>query len=233
MRNLASPSMRFFSRRCFAGSATRAAAPWCSTAATARCWRWAPTRCTIRRCSIPACRRRSGRSGRATSARRCSTERSRAVCAWLDLQDGGGDGGTGGAHHHAGRCRPLFRLHGPRQRAVPLLAQGRPRLTGSARRDQERRDVYFYETAKRVGIDRIAAMSRRFGLGTELEIDLPGARPHFMPTREWRIGQGHPWNLGDTVVSGIGQGYIQVTPPSSGSSSICVSSSSMASRRTQ
>jgi penicillin-binding protein 2 len=73
-------------------------------------------------------------------------------------------------------------------------------------------DVYFYETARRVGIDRIAAMSHRFGLGTELEIDLPGARSGFIPTREWRIGQGHPWNLGDTVVSGIGQGYIQVTP---------------------
>ena len=73
-------------------------------------------------------------------------------------------------------------------------------------------DVYFYETARRVGIDRIAAMSHRFGLGTDLEIDLPGARPGFIPTREWRIGQGHPWNLGDTVVSGIGQGYLQVTP---------------------
>ena len=73
-------------------------------------------------------------------------------------------------------------------------------------------DVYFYETARRVGIDRIAAMAHRFGLGTELEIDLPGARAGLIPTREWRIGQGHPWNLGDTVVSGIGQGYIQVTP---------------------
>jgi penicillin-binding protein 2 len=73
-------------------------------------------------------------------------------------------------------------------------------------------DVYFYETARRVGIDRIAAMAHRLGLGTELEIDLPGARPGFIPTREWRIGHGHPWNLGDTVVSGIGQGYIQVTP---------------------
>ena len=73
-------------------------------------------------------------------------------------------------------------------------------------------DVFFYEVAKRTGIDRIAAMAHRFGLGTELEIDLPGARAGFMPTREWRISQGHPWNLGDTVVSGIGQGYIQVTP---------------------
>jgi penicillin-binding protein 2 len=73
-------------------------------------------------------------------------------------------------------------------------------------------DVFFYEVARRVGIDRIAAMAHRFGLGTALDIDLPGARNGFMPTREWRIGQGHPWNLGDTVVSGIGQGYIQVTP---------------------
>jgi penicillin-binding protein 2 len=73
-------------------------------------------------------------------------------------------------------------------------------------------DVFFYETAKRVGIDRIAAMGHRLGLGTELEIDLPGTRNGLIPTREWRMAQGHPWNLGDTVVAGIGQGYIQVTP---------------------
>jgi len=73
-------------------------------------------------------------------------------------------------------------------------------------------DVYFYETARRVGIDRIAAMAHRFGLGTELQIDLPGARPGFIPTREWRMGHGKAWAPGDTVVAGIGQGYIQVTP---------------------
>jgi penicillin-binding protein 2 len=73
-------------------------------------------------------------------------------------------------------------------------------------------DVFFYEVARRTGIDRIAAMAHRLGLGTVLEIDLPGARTGLMPTREWRIGQGHPWNLGDTVVAGIGQGYMQVTP---------------------
>ncbi len=73
-------------------------------------------------------------------------------------------------------------------------------------------DVFFYEVAKRTGIDRIAAMAHRFGLGTALDIDLPGARNGFIPTREWRIAEGHPWNLGDTVVAGIGQGYIQVSP---------------------
>ena len=73
-------------------------------------------------------------------------------------------------------------------------------------------DVFFYEVARRTGIDRIAAMANRFGMGVELDLDLPGQRTGLIPTREWRISKGHPWNIGDTIVSGIGQGYIQVTP---------------------
>ncbi|MEA2741866.1 MAG: penicillin-binding protein 2 [Acetobacteraceae bacterium] len=73
-------------------------------------------------------------------------------------------------------------------------------------------DVYFYEVARRTGIDRIAAMANRLGLGVELELDLPGQRAGLIPTRAWRIGKGHAWNMGDTVVSGIGQGFVQVTP---------------------
>jgi penicillin-binding protein 2 len=73
-------------------------------------------------------------------------------------------------------------------------------------------DVFFYETARRTGIDKIAAMANRFGIGVPLDIDLPGARSGLMPTREWRERQGHPWNIGDTIVCGIGQGYIQATP---------------------
>lgn len=73
-------------------------------------------------------------------------------------------------------------------------------------------DCFFYEAAKRTGIDRIAAMARRFGLGVDLEIELPGTRSGFVPTREWRLKQGKPWNLGDTVVHGIGQGFYQLTP---------------------
>ncbi len=73
-------------------------------------------------------------------------------------------------------------------------------------------DVYFYEVAKRTGIDRIAAMSNRFGLGVDLEIELPGTKRGLVPTRAWRQAQGKPWNLGDTVVHGIGQGFYQITP---------------------
>jgi penicillin-binding protein 2 len=73
-------------------------------------------------------------------------------------------------------------------------------------------DVFFYEVAHRTGIDHIAAMAHRMGLGAELDLDLPGQRVGLIPTREWRIGEGHAWNIGDTIVSGIGQGFIQVTP---------------------
>lgn len=73
-------------------------------------------------------------------------------------------------------------------------------------------DVYFYEVAKRTGIDRIAAMANRFGLGVELDIELPGTKKGLVPTRAWRQAQGKPWNLGDTVVHGIGQGFYQLTP---------------------
>ena len=73
-------------------------------------------------------------------------------------------------------------------------------------------DVYFYQVALRTGIDRISAMAHRLGMGTELDIDIPGQRIGQVPTKEWRISKGHPWQLGDTVVSGIGQGYIVVSP---------------------
>ncbi len=73
-------------------------------------------------------------------------------------------------------------------------------------------DVFFYQVALKAGIDPIAAMAHRLGMGTPLEIDLPAQQVGLIPTREWRRGHGHAWNLGDTVVSGIGQGFIQVTP---------------------
>jgi penicillin-binding protein 2 len=73
-------------------------------------------------------------------------------------------------------------------------------------------DVFFYQVALKTGIDRISAMSHRLGLGAELDFDVPGQRIGMVPTKDWRAAKGHPWQLGDTVVSGIGQGYIVVSP---------------------
>ncbi|OUJ14584.1 penicillin-binding protein 2 [Acetobacter sp. DsW_063] len=73
-------------------------------------------------------------------------------------------------------------------------------------------DVYFYEVAHRIGMEKIAESAHAFGLGTELGIELPHQREGLIPTPEWRRRHGHHWNGGDTVVSGIGQGFVQVTP---------------------
>ncbi len=74
-------------------------------------------------------------------------------------------------------------------------------------------DVYFYEIAKRTGITRIAEMARRFGLGEKLDIDLPGERSGLVPTPKWKRGaMDAPWQLGETVITGIGQGYLLTTP---------------------
>jgi len=74
-------------------------------------------------------------------------------------------------------------------------------------------DVYFYDLARRVGIDAIAAMARRFGLGAPLGIDLAGERPGLVPDRAWKMAaQGVPWQKGESLVVGIGQGYLQATP---------------------
>lgn len=74
-------------------------------------------------------------------------------------------------------------------------------------------DVYFYEVARRLGVDAIAAMAGRLGMGTPLGVDLPGERGGLLPTRDWkRATQGQPWQKGETLITGIGQGYVLSTP---------------------
>jgi len=74
-------------------------------------------------------------------------------------------------------------------------------------------DIYFYELARRVGVDRIADMARRLGMGTRLGIELPNEKPGLVPTRDWKRAHiGRAWQLGETLITGIGQGYVLATP---------------------
>jgi penicillin-binding protein 2 len=74
-------------------------------------------------------------------------------------------------------------------------------------------DVFFYEVAKRVGIDRIADMAKRFGLGNTLDIDLIGEKSGIVPNREWKQRNlRSAWSQGETLIAGIGQGYMLATP---------------------
>ncbi len=74
-------------------------------------------------------------------------------------------------------------------------------------------DVYFYEVSKRIGVDGIAAMARRFGFGEKLGIELPSERKGLVPTRDWKLAvHGVPWQKGETLNIGIGQGFLLTTP---------------------
>jgi penicillin-binding protein 2 len=74
-------------------------------------------------------------------------------------------------------------------------------------------DVFFYETARRLGIDRLAAMAHRLGYGAPVGVDIPGEKAGLIPTREWKLATtGATWQPGETVIAGIGQGSVLATP---------------------
>lgn len=74
-------------------------------------------------------------------------------------------------------------------------------------------DIFFYKLAEKIGVDRISAVAKKFGLGKILGIDLAGEVSGLVPTREWKENViGEAWYLGDTYHYGIGQGYLLTTP---------------------
>lgn len=74
-------------------------------------------------------------------------------------------------------------------------------------------DIYYYETAQRIGIDKISAMANRLGIGVRHDLPLPAIRAGNMPDRDWKMRvHGESWLIGDTVNSGIGQGFMLASP---------------------
>ena len=74
-------------------------------------------------------------------------------------------------------------------------------------------DCFFYEAARKAGIDRIAEMANRLGFGRQSDLGLPGESAGIQPSRSWKQEKlGKPWQHGDTFNLGIGQGYMTATP---------------------
>ncbi|MGD2112160.1 MAG: penicillin-binding protein 2 [Gammaproteobacteria bacterium] len=74
-------------------------------------------------------------------------------------------------------------------------------------------DVYFYDLALSLGIDRIHNYLEHFGFGTRTGIDLVGELPGLLPSPKWkRRRRGEPWFPGETIITGIGQGFFLTTP---------------------
>ena len=75
-------------------------------------------------------------------------------------------------------------------------------------------DTYFYEIARKLGVDRLSETAKKFGLGEKVFGDLfEIEKKGLVPNTQWKknaLGKG--WLLGETIITGIGQGYIQTTP---------------------
>ena len=74
-------------------------------------------------------------------------------------------------------------------------------------------DIYFYQLAQALGIDRIHGFLDQFGLGQRTQVDLPREKAGLLPSREWkRKYRREPWYPGETLIVGIGQGAFTTTP---------------------
>ena len=74
-------------------------------------------------------------------------------------------------------------------------------------------DTYFYEVARRLGIDRMSITAKNFGLGEKVLDSFNEEKSGVVPDTKWKLKNiGRGWVLGETLISGIGQGYFQTTP---------------------
>ena len=74
-------------------------------------------------------------------------------------------------------------------------------------------DVYYYDLAIKVGIEKISAMAKRFGLGQRHDVPMSAVAEGLTPTMDWKqINHGQAWRVGDTVNASIGQGFMLASP---------------------
>jgi penicillin-binding protein 2 len=86
-------------------------------------------------------------------------------------------------------------------------------VIGLTRAIVESCDVYFYDLALNLGIDNISSYLANFGFGRKSRIDIGGEADGLLPSREWkRKARREPWFPGETLITGIGQGFFLATP---------------------
>ena len=108
------------------------------------------------------------------------------------------------------RCTGKIELHGEKFHCWEKKGHGIVNLRKGIQRSC---DVYFYEVARKLGVDRLSETAKKFGLGEKVLSDFTEERSGVVPNTKWKkkfIGQN--WYIGETLHSGIGQGYFQSTP---------------------
>lgn len=107
-------------------------------------------------------------------------------------------------------CSGSFELGGRNFRCWNVYGHGKMDMNSAIR---ESCDDYFYKGSLKVGIDTIAPVLERFGMGQKTGVDLPNEFVGIVPSREWKMQKySQPWFHGETLNTSIGQGNFLVTP---------------------
>ncbi|MGD8796544.1 MAG: penicillin-binding protein 2 [Thiohalophilus sp.] len=113
---------------------------------------------------------------------------------------------------HEVNCRGWYKLEGDDRRYRDWKEYGHGK-TDLSKAITESCDVYFYDLSFKLGIDNIHKYLAKFGLGKRTGIDIRGEMPGLLPSREWkRQTRNQPWFHGETLITGIGQGFMLATP---------------------
>jgi penicillin-binding protein 2 len=108
------------------------------------------------------------------------------------------------------KCTGKIELHGEKFHCWKKKGHGIMNMRSAIQRSC---DVYFYEVARKLGVDRLSITAKKFGLGKKVLDGFNEERSGVVPNTAWKkkfIGQN--WYIGETLHSGIGQGYFQSTP---------------------
>ena len=107
-------------------------------------------------------------------------------------------------------CRGSIELYDQKYHCWKEKGHGFMRLRSAIKQSC---DIYFYEIARRLGIDRMSVTAKQFGLGKKVFNNFLEERSGLVPDTKWKLRNiGRGWVLGETLISGIGQGYFQSTP---------------------
>ncbi|MGM0593394.1 MAG: penicillin-binding protein 2 [Pseudomonadota bacterium] len=109
-------------------------------------------------------------------------------------------------------CRGHYTLKGDDHRYRDWKKRGHGPI-GLTRAIVESCDVFFYDLSYNLGIDKLSSYLGQFGFGRKTGIDIGGDTSGLLPTREWkRRVRREPWFPGETLITGIGQGFFLSTP---------------------
>ena len=108
------------------------------------------------------------------------------------------------------QCKGSTELYGQKYRCWKEKGHGYMNLRSALKQSC---DVYFYEISRRLGVDRMSVTAKKFGLGKKVFNLFDEEKAGVVPNTKWKLKNiGRGWVLGETLISGIGQGYFQSTP---------------------